>query len=161
MTLDNERFRQEKLQMMQTVIDSLAPDYLIMEMEPQTQIVNLFGLIDYSIDSTIAHINYFTSNLNPGTTLLGAGAGSWDNIQYFEDIAQTDIDFIDFHVYPPHADNIDDKAFLIDSIAYANNKKLIIGEAWCYKATNSEMVSITDLIGTSTLIYSRDVFVAL
>lgn len=157
-TLENTRFRQEKLQMMQLVIDSLKPDYLIMEMEPQTQIANLFGLVDYSVDSTIAHINYFLPNLVPGTTLLGAGAGTWDDIDFFKEIALTNIDFIDFHVYPPHFDNLDDKAFIIDSIADANNKKLIIGEAWCYKATNSEMLSVVDPIGTSALVYSRDVF---
>ena len=157
-TLENNRFRQEKLQMMQTVIDSLKPDYLIMEMEPQTQVQNLFGLVDYSVDSTITHINYFLNNLNPSTTLLGAGAGSWDNIQFIQDIALTNIDFIDYHVYPPHFNYIDNIAFTIDSIADANNKKLIIGEAWCYKATNAEMVSITDPVGTSALVYSRDVF---
>lgn len=157
-TLENNRFRQEKLQMMQTVIDSLQPDYLIMEMEPETQINNLFGLVDYSVDSTINHINYFLSNLNPNTTLLGAGAGSWDTIQFIQEIALTNIDFIDYHVYPPHFNYINNIAFTIDSIADANNKKLIIGEAWCYKATNAEMTSITDPVGTSALVYSRDVF---
>ena len=157
-TLENNRFRQEKLQMMQTVIDSLKPDYLIMEMEPQTQVNNLFGLVDYSVDSTITHINYFLNNLIPNTTLLGAGAGSWDDIQFIKDIALTGIDFIDYHVYPPHFNYINDIAFTIDSIADANNKKLIIGEAWCYKATNYEMSSVTDPVGTSAMIYARDGF---
>lgn len=157
-TLENIRFRQEKLQMMQTIIDSLAPDYLTMEMEPQTQQINLFNLVDYSIDSTLAHINFFTSNLSASTTLLGAGAGSWDDLGFFENMVQSNIDFIDYHIYPPHFDAIDNKAFLIDSLADANGKKLIIGEAWCYKATESEMTNISDPVATSTMIYSRDIF---
>lgn len=157
-TLENTRFRQEKLQMLQTVTDSLAPDYLIMEMEPQTQQINLFNLVDYSVDSTITHINYFTSNLSASSTSLGAGAGTWDDMEFFKEIALTNIDFIDYHIYPPHFNYINNNAFRIDSIADANNKKLIIGEAWCYKATVSEMGNITDPVGTSSMIYARDVF---
>ena len=157
-TLELVRYKQEKLQMMQTIIDSLQPDYLTLEMEPQTQEVNLFNLIDYSVDSTISLINHFTSNLNAGTILLGAGAGTWDHINFFEEIAQTNIDYIDYHIYPPHFNYIDNIAFKIDSIADANNKKLVIGESWCYKATNFEMVDITDPVATSALVYSRDGF---
>jgi len=157
-TLELVRYKQEKLQMMQTIIDSLQPDYLTLEMEPQTQEVNLFNLIDYSVDSTISLINHFTSNLSVGTTLLGAGAGTWDDINFFEEIAQTNIDYIDYHIYPPHFNYINNIAFKIDSIADANNKKLVIGESWCYKATNFEMVDITDPVATSALVYSRDGF---
>lgn len=157
-TLEISRYRLEKLQMMQTILDSLAPDYLTLEMEPQTQELNLFNLIDYSVDSTISLINYFTANLNVSTTLIGAGAGTWDDMTFYEDIATTNIDYIDYHIYPPHFDYINNRAFLIDSIADANNKKLIIGESWCYKATNFEMADITNPVATSALVYSRDVF---
>lgn len=158
-SLEVIRYKQEKLQMMQTIIDSLQPDYLTLEMEPQTQEYNLYNLIDYSIDSTISLVNYFTSNLNSGPVLLGAGAGTWDDYNYFEKIAtQTSVDYIDYHIYPPHFNYINDIAFQIDSVADANNKKLVIGESWCYKATNSEITSITEPVGTSQLVYSRDAF---
>lgn len=157
-TLEITRYKLEKLQMMQTILDSLAPDYLTLEMEPQTQELNLFNLIDYSVDSTISLINYFTANLNVSTALIGAGAGTWDDMTFFQEIASTNIDYIDYHIYPPHFDYINNRAFLIDSIADANNKKLIIGESWCYKATNFEMVDITNPVATSALVYSRDVF---
>ncbi|MBK8953927.1 MAG: hypothetical protein IPM34_00005, partial [Saprospiraceae bacterium] len=157
-TLELVRYKQEKLQMMQTILDSLQPDYLTLEMEPQTQEINLFNLIDYSVDSTISLINFFTSNLAVSSTLIGAGAGTWDNIQFFEEIAQTNIDYIDYHIYPPHFNYIDNIAFKIDSIADVYNKKLVIGESWCYKATNFEMVDITDPVATSAFVYSRDGF---
>lgn len=158
-SLEITRYKLEKLQMLRTIIDSLQPDYLTLEMEPQTQEYNLYNLIDYSVDSTISLVNYFTGNLNSGVTLLGAGAGTWDDYNFFEKIAtQTGVDYIDYHVYPPHFNYINDIAFKIDSVADANNKKLVIGESWCYKATNSEMTSITEPVGTSQLVYSRDVF---
>jgi hypothetical protein len=158
-SLEITRYKQEKLQMMQTILDSLQPDYLTLEMEPQTQEYNLYNLIDYSVDSTISLVNYFTGNLNIGATLLGAGAGTWDDYNFFEKIAtQTSVDYIDYHIYPPHFNYIDDIVFQIDSVADANNKKLVIGESWCYKATNSEMTGITEPVGTSQLVYSRDVF---
>ncbi len=158
-TLDMNRYRQEKLQMLQTIIDSLRPDFLTLEMEPQTQEHNLFGLIDYSINNSISLINYFLQNLTSTVTLFGAGAGTWDSYDYFSSIAtQTNVDYIDYHIYPPHFNYINDIAFKIDSVADANNKKLVIGESWCYKATNSEMADITQPVGTSQLVYSRDVF---
>lgn len=158
-SLEINRYKQEKLQMMQTILDSLQPDYLTLEMEPQTQEYNLYNLINYSVDSTISLVNYFIGNLNSSSTLLGAGAGTWDDYSFFEKIAtQTGVDYIDYHIYPPHFNYINDIAFRIDSVADANNKKLIIGESWCYKATNSEMTNITQPVGTSQLVYSRDVF---
>ncbi|MCP5173471.1 MAG: T9SS type A sorting domain-containing protein, partial [Moraxellaceae bacterium] len=124
-----------------------------------TQEYNLYNLIDYSVDSTISLVNYFITNLNTGATLLGAGAGTWDDYNFFEKIATlTNVDYIDYHIYPPHFNYINDIAFRIDSIADANNKKLVIGESWCYKATNSEMTNINQPVATSQLIYSRDVF---
>ena len=58
------RFKLEKLQMMQTIIDSLQPDYSDIGNGAQTQEYNLYNLIDYSVDSTISLVNYFITNLN-------------------------------------------------------------------------------------------------
>src|SRR5208283_2315926 len=58
-TIDAHRYRDSKLQMMQTVIDSLQPDYLTMEMEPITQTSNTYGLISFSTDSTLSYVNFW------------------------------------------------------------------------------------------------------
>lgn len=155
-TLDMYRFKQDKLQMLQTIIDSLKPDFLTLIVEPQTEQINLYNLIDCSPDSSASLVNYFLNHLqvNTGTTLIGAGAGSWEDMSYFTKLAQTNINFIDYHIYPPHFNYVNPVAFSIDSIADANNKKLIIGEAWCYKTTNYELQ--THL--SNDVIFSRDVF---
>jgi len=157
-TLNNTRFKQEKLQMLQTIIDSIKPDYLTMEMEPQTQAYNLLYTVDYSLDSALAFIDYYLENLEPGETLLGAGAGTWDDIAFFTGFAEKDIDYLDYHIYPPHWNYIDNKVFLIDSIADAGNKLIIIGEAWCYKATHFELLNSEIPVASSYKFFQRDVF---
>lgn len=156
--LNSTRYKIEKAQMLQTLIDRLAPDYLTVEMEPQAMAINLLHLVDFQADSMAAYTDYFLQHVNKKSTQVGAGAGTWDDFVYFEKLAHTGIDFIDYHIYPPHFTYIDDVVFKIDSLAKAHNKALIIGEAWCYKATNGEMTNITNPVATSAEIYSRDMF---
>ncbi len=157
--LNSQRYLEEKTQMQQTIIDELAPDYLTVEMEPQTQYVNLNKLINYDVNSFLSYINYFINHLNPKNVKLGAGAGTWDSIQYFDKIAsQTNCSFIDMHIYPPNLDYFADKAFKIDSLAVKYNKYLIIGEAWCSKETDDEIHSSTDAVATSGEVFQRNFF---
>lgn len=156
--LNSTRYKTEKTQMLQTIIDRLAPDYLTVEMEPQAMTINLLQLVDFQADSMAAYTKYFLRHVNEKNTQIGAGAGTWDDFVYFEKLAQTGIDFIDYHIYPPHFNYVDDMVFKIDSLARAHNKDLVIGEAWCYKATNAEITSITNPVATSAEIYSRDMF---
>ncbi len=156
--LNSTRYKIEKAQMLQTLIDRLAPDYLTVEMEPQAMAINLLHLVDFQADSMAAYADYFLQHVNKKSTQVGAGAGTWDDFVYFEKLAHTGIDFIDYHIYPPHFNYFDDAVFKIDSLAKAHNKALIIGEAWCYKATNGEMTNITNPVATSAEIYSRDMF---
>lgn len=157
--LNNTRFKHEKTQMLQTIIDDLGPDYLVLEVEPKTQEVNLGYRVDYAADSVVVYVNYFLSHLNKKSTQLGAGAGTWDDLSYFTKLAaQTGIDFIAYHIYPPHFNYFDDMAFKVDSLASVYNKKLVIDEAWCYKASNAEIMSVTAPVATSAEFFSRDMF---
>jgi len=156
--LDAERYKRDKLQMLQTIIDSLKPDYLTVENEPETQKTNMFGLVDFSPESVHDYVRYVVDNLEPGDVLLGAGAGSWNDIEYFDGVARTDIDFIDYHIYPVGASSVDDMAFRIDSIADRYSKKVVVGECWVYKATNAELLNADDPIALASTIYARDVF---
>ena len=53
------------------------------------------------MDSTAANLAYYLDRLNlqHSRTLLGAGAGSWDDLEFFEKFAATKVDYIDFHIY--------------------------------------------------------------
>jgi hypothetical protein len=67
------------------------------------------------------------------------------------------LDYIDYHVYPPNRNYIVGKALVIDSIAHANGKGVIIGEAWCNKETDSEYTNLP-LLQSTQLNEQRDVF---
>jgi hypothetical protein len=157
--LTTARFRLEKAQQVQLMIDRLAPEYMTLEMEPQTQGYNLLNLVDYSIDGTVGHIAAVLQGLRKGATKVGAGAGTWDSFDYFRQFAErTAIDYLDFHVYPPAFRFIDDMAFRIDSLAKRRNKDIVISEAWCYKATEEELRSGSGPVATSSEMFARDVF---
>lgn len=127
-----------KLQMMQTVIDSLAPDYLTLLEEPQAEYANIYGLVPFPADSSENYVKYWLSHLNARGTPLGAGAGTWDKLTFFEDFAKTNIDYMDYHVYPIEGTCLAPEIFQVDSIAQANGKPLKIGECWAHKCTDSD-----------------------
>ncbi|MCK4663763.1 MAG: T9SS type A sorting domain-containing protein [Bacteroidales bacterium] len=152
--LNSIRYKNEKLQMLQTIIDTLQPDYLTIEMEPQTQADNL--PLDFSIDSVMNYIDYFMNELNKNGVFIGAGSGTWDDLVFIDSIARLpEIDYIDYHIYPINQNCFIDKVFKIDSIANIYNKKLVIGESWLYKATDTELIDTT--LSPADIFY-RDVF---
>ncbi|MBS1914012.1 MAG: T9SS type A sorting domain-containing protein [Bacteroidetes bacterium] len=157
-TLTSDRYRREKLQMLQVIADSLRPDYLTVENEPVTQETNMSHLVNFSPDSVLSYVRYFTENLRRNGVLIGAGAGSWDNLRYFRDAATTSVDYLDYHVYPVNLNEVDDAAFVIDSIAQQSGKRIVIGEAWCYKLSNAELLAGTNPVATAQKVFARDVF---
>lgn len=139
--LTTERYKAEKKQMIETIINELEPDYLTIETEPATQAMNLD--LDFSPESVIEYIEYFLNGLDKKGVLIGGGAGTWEEIEYIDMIAQQPgIDYIDFHIYPIIKDFIVDKVFTIDSIATAYNKKLVLGESWLHKANAADLADL-------------------
>lgn len=136
--LTMERYKSEKRLMVETVIRELRPDYYTIENEPLTQRANT-GL-DFSIREQADIVNYLLADLDTSYTRMGAGAGTWEDIAYFESLASgTDIDYIDMHIYPIQGDLADEKTVRIGEIASAYRKGLAVGEAWLYKAALSEL----------------------
>ncbi len=143
-TIKRPQYESSMAEMMQTVIDSLTPDYLTLEMEPQTQADNMFHLLSFAADSTLMYVNYFINHLQrKGAILYGAGAGSWNTLNYFQKYATTAVDYLDYHVYPINGKCFNNTVFQVDSIAKAYNKKIIIGECGLHKESDSEYVAAT------------------
>jgi Secretion system C-terminal sorting domain len=157
-TMTAARYKSEKLAMMQLILDSLRPDYLTMEMEPGTQYIHNFKLLSFSPDSTASYVQYFISHLNKHNTLIGAGAGNWDSLPYFYKYAPLALDYIDYHVYPTNGTLYNDKVFIIDSLAKAHGKKIIIGEAWAYKESDAEYFGGGNFLNTVTINQARNCF---
>jgi len=76
--------------------------------------------------------------------LVGAGSGSWDSPVYLERLSlEPSIDLVNIHVYPlsnGFTDYLRRTAETAEQ-ARARGKKVIIGEAWLYKATPQELAA--------------------
>ncbi|MGP8216954.1 MAG: T9SS type A sorting domain-containing protein [Bacteroidia bacterium] len=145
-TLNTSRFLYSMTQMKQTVIDSLTPDYLTLEVEPETMNLNLLHLVPFNTSTTLLQLEYFLTNLkHKGNILFGAGAGTWDALTYFENYASikngtypNSLDYLDYHMFMANGTEFNPEAFQIDSIAKANGKRLVIGECNLFQNSDSE-----------------------
>ena len=149
-----EQYKNEKRQMAQTVIQEFHPDYLTVETEPATQAMNT-GL-DFSVENVTDIVNFVLDGLDRDGTLVGAGAGTWDDMTYIQSLSEnTSIDYLDIHIYPIHGELIIDRIETIQQIAQTNNKKIVLGESWLYKTSQAEMADPE--VGHLD-IFPRDVF---
>jgi len=154
LTLDE--YMREKRAMIETVLTDIAPDYLTIENEPGTQQANT-GL-DFSVANQTAIVNHILSGLDLGETKIGAGAGSWDDLAYFESLAaNTNVDYLDMHFYPIQGDLVIDRAERVSEMARSHGKGLAVSEAWLYKASGSELSSGQD-IAMAADTFARDAF---
>lgn len=149
-----EKYKREKRHMIETIIKEMKPDYLTVDNEPLTQQRNT-GL-RFSVKSYTEMIQHLLRDLDRSGVRLGAGAGTWDHFDYFVSLAKdTSVDYIDLHIYPIQRDFLIDRIPRIESLARAHNKKLTVGEAWLYKAAESEF---TGLEASQPQVFARDVF---
>jgi hypothetical protein len=149
------QFEQENLQMVQTVIDAMHPDYLILLYEPDTA-ANLTGLKELNDPQhVLAYIQYILNGTQAGSTRVGAGTGTWSPVTFVKLLAeQTKLDFISLHVYP--IDQIFmQRALDMADLAHANGKAVVISEAWLYK---TDMSGGGNNVAASTETFKRDAY---
>lgn len=149
-----ERYRQEKRQMAETIIREIRPDYLTIENEPGTQQENT-GL-PFTVQNVTEIVQHIVKGLDRSGVLVGAGAGTWDDLAYIQNLVQTPVDYIDIHIYPVNRDYLVDRAFKIGEIATRANKKLALGEAWLYKSRDQELSGRA--VAAAPALFARDVF---
>jgi hypothetical protein len=98
--LTDATYAQEQAQMAQIIVDDLHPAYLSLMTEPDTY-ATYIGLPDLNQPAaSAAVVKQEVQLIKRGTTLLGAGAGSWSLTQFDQDYAATGVNYIDLHVYP-------------------------------------------------------------
>jgi len=149
-----QQFKKELRQQVETVIGSMQPDYLTFANEPETEAMNT-GL-DFSVQNMKELAEYILNGLDRKGTLIGAGAGTWDKIEYFQSLAQiASLDYLDMHIYPVNFDFVMDKAIRIAKIAKDHGKRLLLSEAWLYKVWDRELGTAT---AAAAELFARDVF---
>ncbi len=150
-----ERYKREKRQMAEIIIREIHPDYLTVENEPKTAQENT-GL-PFTVQNFTEIVRYILDGLDRDGVLVGAGAGTWDNLGYIESLARnTSVDYIDMHIYPINFDFLLDRTLQIAEIARQYNKKLFLGEAWLYKTRDADLFGPP--VAAAPALYARDVF---
>ena len=147
------QFVAERHAMAATIVAQLAPDYLDLGAEPDTE-AQLTGYAQLNTPSVWAQtIGQIVAGLNGGPTKIGTGMGTWDSIAFAQAEVALPIDFISLHIYPIDSTSMA-RAFQAADIARAHGKSVIIDEAWLYKMPPGE----TSGIAATTTVFARDSF---
>jgi hypothetical protein len=150
LTLDT--FNSQLREMADIIIQDLQPDYLTILTEPDTM-QNNTGL-KFTVTNFSTTIRQVVRGLDPRGVKLGAGAGTWSPMAYFNALADIpQLNYIDLHIYPVQRDFVWDKVKRISDMAAKRTKRVSIGEAWLYKVSNREF---RDIGQVET--FARDVF---
>jgi hypothetical protein len=128
-------------EMAEAVIADIHPDYLTVLSEPDTQTRNT-GLT-FSASQFAATVKFAVTGLDPGSTWLGAGAGTWLALDYFKALADIpELNYLDLHIFPIQHGFASARVFKATEAAKARGKGVSIGEAWLYKISNREFGQI-------------------
>jgi hypothetical protein len=129
------RYASEQRQQAQLIIDKLHPRYLTLLAEPDTYSANLHLDLN-SPTSAVQVVRTELTGLHRGNTRVGAGSGSWLSPSIDQALVrQTNIDYLDVHVYTIGATSLADLVADV-SAARAAHKFLVMDETWLDKPTN-------------------------
>ena len=156
-----EAFKAGIRQHTEIAISEMQPDFLTVAMEPNTAASNT-GLEELrEPDNVTELVNFLLDGLDRQGTLIGAGTGTWEDQAFIEQLSSnTDLDYIDLHIYPLGTPFQDFLRLTIEyaDIAKRNGKMVVLGEAWLYKAAEFELVSGGSDAAINPDIFRRDVF---
>lgn len=151
-----ESFLAARQDQLVTIADQIRPDFLQIANEPSTAAMltgfalTPAGYADF-VRSSIERIGH------PGSLLLGAGAGTWEDPAYMTGLLNIPgLDHIDIHIYPIGRDGaLMRRAYEIAGQARAAGLGVTISESGLYKVSSQELATL----GTDyTTIYRRDAF---
>lgn len=134
------RYFSERSEMNQRIAADLHPDYLSIGNEPSSEMQVL--KLKFTADDYTKYLNDCLRGMNRRGVAVGAGTGNWDSTDYVKKFArETDLDYIDIHVYPlaTEKDNYLQRAVDMAEIARNSRKRLVVGEAWLYKASRKDL----------------------
>ncbi len=150
-----EQFKVTNKQMVATIINEIKPDYLNLGAEPDTE-ARITGWGEFNTPQVYTDlINYTLKDLNRGNTKIGAGIGTWGNLDFVKSYAaNTSLDFIAIHIYPVTGKALPTAVAAVD-LAHQSGKRVILDEAWLYKTSaNDPPVSIA----ANADIFRRDAY---
>jgi hypothetical protein len=151
-SLTFDQYRQSRRQAVEVILREMQPHYLSIASEPDTE-AKLTGYPELStLDGYTTFLASLLENLERGTTLVGAGTGSWHDLAWPQRFVQLPIDFLNVHIYPVTRDFLQ-RAADMSAVARQSGKRAVIGEAWLYKVTDGEL-----LWAPPNFIFKRDAY---
>jgi hypothetical protein len=153
--LTPDRYFGARAQIAQRIAEEISPDYLTIANEPSSEM----HILKFAITSQryTRFVNDTLKAMRRSRTLVGAGSGNWDAPDYIRAFAnETSLDYIDIHIYPvanPYQNYLQ-RAVEMATVARAARKRVIIGEAWLYKASRGELRGNP----TAASVFGRDVY---
>jgi len=133
-----EQFKASNKQMVATIVKEIQPDYLNLGAEPDTEARITGWRVLNTPQGYTDLINYTLKDLNRGNTKIGAGIGTWGNLDFVKSyVANTSLDFIALHIYPVTGNALPTAVAAAD-LAHQAGKRVILDEAWLYKMSARE-----------------------
>jgi len=143
----------ERHDMIARIVSQLAPDYLNLGSEPDTD-AKLTTYAQLATPSVYAqYIGAVMQGIDRGQTKIGTGIGTWDSLAFLDVELLLPIDFIALHIYPLDGASAS-TAIEACNRTRARGKRLIIDEAWLFKMRPGETAGIA----ADTAVFGRDVF---
>lgn len=133
-----EQFKATNKQMVAMVIRELQPDYLDLGAEPDT-LARITGWRELNTpQGYTAFINDTLNDLPRGNTPIGAGIGTWGNLDFVKSyVTNPALDFVAMHIYPVTGNALQNAVKIAD-LAHQYGKRVIVDEAWLYKMSARE-----------------------
>ncbi len=137
-----------------TILREMAPDYLNIGAEPDTE-ARLTGKRQLNDpDGRAAMLRAILKDLDRGRTKVAAGIGTWGDIRFVRAyLAETDLDAIALHLYPLGRRTLR-TAYEAARLAREAGKPVLLDECWLYKAGPGEGQSIA----ANEAIFQRDLW---
>jgi hypothetical protein len=146
-------FVRERHDMTARIVSQLAPDYLNLGSEPDTEAkLTGYGQLDNPA-SWAQYLDQIIQGIDRGKTRIGAGLGTWNSAAFVDAEGALGIDFIALHIYPVDSASIS-TALRACSIARTRQKRIIVDESWLFKARAGESSSIA----ADANVFLRDAF---
>jgi hypothetical protein len=133
-----EQFKAANKQMVATIVKEIQPDYLNLGAEPDTEARITGWRVLNTPQGYTDLINDTLKDLDRGNTKIGAGIGTWGNLDFVQSYAaNTSLDFIALHIYPVIGNALP-TALAAADLAHQSGKRVILDEAWLYKMSARE-----------------------
>ncbi len=154
--LSLQEYGRGRFQTALTIAKELKPDYLTLVIEPDTEALQTKKPVN-NVTVQTAYIKGVIKGFKENgitNVKIGAGVGTWHPRykEFTTSFANTNIDYIDTHIYPITGDFFD-RVLTIADIAKSKGKPVTMSEAWLFKTSKKELGSVTE-----TNAFARDTF---